>query len=166
MLVLSESLNMLGDYESSDEDTGPNLPAGVLRSRGGWADANNLEIEHQRERLRAAEDGGVDGERSAHAAVDLSQFRNEEVGKGYKAKHVVRQREAAISSTELVDKSGGKFSKKEAGSKKRRRDDGEKGNDGSKSKQAKDTTTPLESYLACKGMRDFMKEVDKILKQR
>lgn len=153
--------------DSSDNETGPDMPAGVLRSRGGWQDKFNLEVEHQRERLQADADGGaLKGETNAHAAVDLSQFRNEEVGKGYKAKHVVRQRGASPSATGVVDMSGGKFSKKERraeSSKKRSRDDGEKeDNDGNK-RQSGDLR--LASYLKCKGMRNFMKEIDKILKQ-
>ena len=95
------------------------------------------------------------------AAVDLSQFRNEEVGKGYQAKHVVRQKGAENAFTGVVDKSGGIFSKNEregGSSKKRNRDDdGEEEGD-----RKRPPDTPLQSYLKCKGMRDFVKEVDKI----
>mmetsp|Transcript_21882 Transcript_21882/g.52912 ORF Transcript_21882/g.52912 Transcript_21882/m.52912 type:complete len:160 (-) Transcript_21882:148-627(-) len=154
--------------ESSENDTGPDLPSGVLRSRGGWADSNNLEIEHQRERLRAAgadehDDAATEGK--AHAAVDLSQFRNEEVGKGYQAKCVVRQREASSSATGVVDMSGGKFSKKKrsSASKKRSRNDEDEGEDNRKSCHP---DVRLGSYLKCKGMRDFMKELDKVLKEK
>ena len=141
---------------SSDNDVGPNLPAGVLRKRGGWEDTLGFEIQHQREKLREGSDEKVS------AAVDLSQFRNEEVGKGYQAKHVVRQKGAENAFTGVVDKSGGIFSKNEreggSSSKKRNRDDdGEEEGD-----RKRPPDTPLQSYLKCKGMRDFVKEVDKI----
>ena len=154
--------------DSSDNDTGPDLPAGVLRSRGGWADANNLEIEHQRERLRAADEDGKKGEgTNAHAAVDLSQFRNEEVGKGYQAKHVVRQREASTAASGVVDMSGGKFTEQQtsAADKKRSRDDSNSRREDLGGRKKQHTDSRLKTYLKSKGMRDFMKEVDKILKQ-
>mmetsp|Transcript_35430 Transcript_35430/g.75640 ORF Transcript_35430/g.75640 Transcript_35430/m.75640 type:complete len:182 (-) Transcript_35430:1943-2488(-) len=175
------------DSSSSDDDTGPALPLGVLRSRGGWEDANNIEMEHQREKLRAAAyvDERNDGSRAkapSHAAVDLAQFRNEEVGKGYQARHVVRQREASSSSaTGVVDMSGGKFSRgKERGAKaaesssvawKRQCDDDGADSASGRSKKDDRMRPPctedmrLESYLKCKGMRDFMKDIDQILKQ-
>ena len=167
MINLNKSGAMHGGDDSSDDETGQknDLPAGVLRSRGGWADANNIEVEHQRERLRAADtelehDQAARGDVSKnHAAVDLSQFRNEEVGRGYKAKHVVRQREAALG---VLDMSGGTFSAKDVRSssatKKRGRDD-----------LGRDETAVgkrSDAYLKCKGMRDFIKEIDKILKPR
>ena len=138
----------------SDDDGGPDLPAGVLRSRGGWDDANNLEIEHQRERLKGAHD--APNKSLSHAAVDLSQFRNEEVGKGYQAKHVVRQREGKSSTVSgLVDLSGGKFSKVKGDTTKKRSHDG-----------ATDSDDRLDAYLNCEGMRAFRREINKILKQR
>ena len=145
---------------SDDSDDGArHLPAGVLRSRGGWADMNGYEVEHQRERLRRVDHAKSDEDvtKTTHAAVDLSQFRNEEVGKGYKAKHVVRQRDASSSTAMkgVVDMTGGAYSTK------RCLDDGRKVNRDSKS-----DIPCFESYLRSKGMRDFIKEIDKIMKQR
>mmetsp|Transcript_25480 Transcript_25480/g.54826 ORF Transcript_25480/g.54826 Transcript_25480/m.54826 type:complete len:171 (-) Transcript_25480:2863-3375(-) len=165
--------------DSSENETGPDLPAGVLRSRGGWADSYNLEMEHQRERLRAAtdadgdeHDGAAREKAPSHAAVDLSQFRNEEVGKGYQAKHVVRQKGATSSATGVVDMAGGKFSRNERGgpesssaTKKRSRDGGGKDDIDGRKRQTT-AADRLGSYLNCKGMREFMKDIDKILKQR
>jgi hypothetical protein len=95
--------------------------------------------------------------------VDLSQFRNEEVGKGYQAKHVVRQKEGKSSAGgDVVDMSGGKFSKVEGDrTKKRSNDDNTK-----HSKRQATDSERLDAYLNCKGMRDFRREIDKILKQR
>ena len=171
VINLNKSGAMHGGDDSSDDETGQknDLPAGVLRSRGGWADANNIEVEHQRERLRAA-DTELEHDQAArcdvtknHAAVDLSQFRNEEVGRGYKAKHVVRQREASSSAKGVLDMSGGIFSTKDVGSssatKKRGRDEIGRGDETAVGKKS-------DAYLKCKGMRDFMKDIDKILKPR
>ena len=96
-------------------------------------------IDHQRETLQNS--GNT---KAAHAAVDLSQFRNEEVGKGYQAKHVIRQAGAGATSktSGIVD-----MSKNEK--------------DESKPKPKEATTT--ETYLACRGMRNFIREIDKIL---
>lgn len=174
------------DGDGSDSDTGPPLPAGVLRSRGGWDDADNLEMEHQRERLRAAAaaagaDGDCDGAAKAapiHAAVDLAQFRNEEVGRGYQAKHVVRQRGASYAGTGVVDMTGGKFSKGKdevdtntKSSEVRKRGRGDEEDDPKLIKKGDRKRPPaaqdgrLETYLKCKGMRDFMKDIDKILNE-
>lgn len=177
-----------GDNSGSDEECGPSLPSGVLRSRGGWA-GEDLEMDHQRERLRAArqedDDNDSDHSRSGiredaakkndtHVAVDLSQFRNEEVGKGYKAKHVIRQREAGVESSSsggVVDMSGGKFrseGKKDggmgaSGSKR------SAGNDGSSREVGKirrKEPSQLDTYLQCKGVRDFRREIEKLLSRK
>jgi hypothetical protein len=157
------------DYSSDNDMGGNDLPAGVLRSRGGWEDTQNIEMEHQRERLRlaqGADQGTHDGATGSgvsinHAAVDLTQFRNEEVGKGYKAKHVVRQRDASLSMTSVVDMSGGKFSNQPITSIKRNNDD--KQNDSRDERKIEPTDVRHRTYLESKGMRDFMKEIDKIL---
>ena len=81
-------------------ELGPSVTTGVLRSRGGWDDKFNLEIEHTKEKMNADIK-----DKKVSAAVDLSQFRNEEVGKGYKANHVVRQKEAISHATKVVDMS-------------------------------------------------------------
>ncbi|KAL7467103.1 hypothetical protein ACHAXS_007368 [Conticribra weissflogii] len=156
---------MDSDGENDDGDTGSyerTIPSGVLRSRGGW-DGENLEIDHQRERIRS----GI--HESEPSTVDLSQFRNVEVGKGYQAKHVIRQRDAlSKNSQKIVDMSGGKFANMreedediqlDSCSKKRENTgcyDGRK-----LKKQQRETT--IDSYLKCNGMRDFVKELDKIL---
>lgn len=153
------------DYSSDDIDgKGTDLPAGVLRSRGGWEDTNNMEMEREREQVRlTGADGAGKSLSKNHAAVDLSQFRNEEVGKGYKAKHVVRQRDATVSAAStsaVVDMTGGKFSKTDIRTK--RSDDTQKDNNDGR------IAEPVEfhhgDFLESKGIRDFIKELHKILK--
>ena len=148
-------IRMNSGDNSSDDDLGPSVPSGVLRSRGGWDDKFNLEIEHTKEKMNADNNNE---DKKISAAVDLSQFRNEEVGKGYKAKHVVRQKEAISHATKVVDMSGGStFNKQKE----------DRTADSSKSKKRRrDEESPVQSYLKCQGMRDFIKQTHKILQQR
>ena len=70
---------------SDDEDNcgkgSLGMKVGYSRTQRGWAGSN---IELQR-------DDDIQ-EFKANAAVDLNQFRNTQIGVGYQAKHVVRQR--------------------------------------------------------------------------
>ena len=144
--------------DSSDNDIG-NIPKGVLK-RGGWTDTNNLELEHKREKIR-------EGDKNQSAvAVDLNQFRNEEVGKGYQAKGVVRQRGSTNETSRVVDMSGGSFSKQGGDSSKKKKRSHEDDEDAGDSRKKHSVNDPLQSYLQCQGMRDFVKEADKILQQR
>ena len=70
------------DGSSSSDEADRFLP----KSKKGWQ-GDHLELEHQRESFLEHKDKSV-------AAVDISQFQNHEVGQGYQAKHVVRQRQA------------------------------------------------------------------------
>lgn len=152
---------MIGHNYSSDNDLVENdLPVGVLRSRGGWEDSNCIEMEHRREQLLqlAGADGASGKGLSSknHAAVDLSQFRNEEVGKGYKSKHVVRQRDATVSVASVIDMSGGKFSKPD-------NSDGNR-QDNEDRRRREPVDVQHRAYLESKGIRDFLREMEKILK--
>jgi hypothetical protein len=80
------------------------------KKKRGW-EGEELELEHQREQMmmtmmhpsmgqKKGEEGGVvvnSSTASTSAAVDLNQFRNTEVGRGFQAKHVIRQRTATTS---------------------------------------------------------------------
>jgi formylglycine-generating enzyme required for sulfatase activity len=150
-------------YPGTSSDEEPRLPPNVLNSqRRGWA-GENLEIEHQRESL------GDGGKKSQTAAVDLSQFRNEEVGKGYQAKHVVRQREAAAASAGVVDMSGGAFELKDDRREKKssKREKKEKKSVKRKREKEQDISgqkdNRLDIYLKCKGLETFLGEVEKML---
>lgn len=84
--------------DHSDDDLPPSHPARrrefgskherTDRNRGGWGEA--MELAHQK---------ANDASASSVVAVDLDQFRNTEVGTGYQAKHVVRQKTAAATTT-------------------------------------------------------------------
>lgn len=69
--------------QESDDEISDDLaiPHSARKRRGEW---EGRELELERDRTTAIELGVV-------TATDLQQFRNEEVGKGYQAKHVIRQ---------------------------------------------------------------------------
>jgi hypothetical protein len=89
---------------------------------------------------------------SSAAAVDLNQFRNTEVGQGYQAKHVVRQR------TGVVEKADDKTVEAVQETTTRRAASSSEC-DIAKSKK----TVTKEDLLANKGLRDFRKEIESIL---
>jgi hypothetical protein len=123
------------------DDGGPEPPRGVTKRRRGW-EGEEMEMVHQTEAFR--EDKG-----KASAAVDISQFQNHEVGKGYQAKHVVRQKTGEAPSVKIKDMSGG--------------------NNGadSKAKAPKRSANEIReiraSYMKSAGLREFRKEIEKIL---
>lgn len=159
----------MNDDVSSDgsSDAGPALPAGVLKTRTAWA-GDQLEMDRTREQIRRGADDKI------HAAVDISQFQNKEVGSGYQARHVVRQKTGSGTDGVKVrdmtgcalssDKKGRevksepnkrKKSKNESSSSKRKRDIG----------ASHDKHTMADEYLQCKGVRDFRIEIEKILRE-
>jgi hypothetical protein len=137
-------------YHASDDDNeraGPSMPRGVIRARGGWK-GEELELEHQLE---------TSGERnvSTAAAVDLDQFRNTVVGKGYQAKHVIRQATAAPVVT-IKDMSALQKSQvAESSNKKRKQRD-----------QPKKEKNPVTRYLQSSVLRRFRRELAKIESKR
>lgn len=133
----------------NDSDESPRIPQGVIKSRGGWQ-GEELELEHQRQQDA--------NHKTSAAAVDLNQFRNTEVGKGYQAKHVVRQKGAKIESISIKDMSkpdpSAKSNKRSRESSKKRKDN---------SRPSEDKEPPLQRYLKCEGLRAFRKEIEKIV---
>jgi hypothetical protein len=131
------------DTSSSHSDYG--LPSrGVLSSGKGWQ-GESMELEHARQ---------SENKRGATTAVDLSQFRNVEIGKGYQAKFVVRQRNAEDDDVPAKVKDMTKKESKKERKNKRKRSSKE---DGDKS-SGKDR---LDKYLQCHGLRMFRKELEK-----
>ena len=84
------------DYNDGDDNDNP-LPSHLIslqykrknNNKGGWA-GDELEMQHQMKQLRDIDCNA----KNTTTAVDLSQFRNEEVGVGYQARGVIRQRGA------------------------------------------------------------------------
>jgi len=144
------------DDSSNDDELRP--PPNALYS--GWA-GDFLEVEHQRETA-----GGRDRLKS-HTAVDITQFRNEEVGKGYQAKHVVRQKEAIAETLGVVDMSGGAFSSRDKSDQSLTRSSHERRSGKRKHDYDGDTNKKrnnrLESYLKCQGLKTFLGEIEKVI---
>ena len=113
-------------------------------------------------------------ENQKFTTVDLSQFRNTEIGKGYQARGVIRQRnhhsnETTSTTTKVVNMM--EAQKKDGlnnESSHRQQPQPSSSNDGNRTNQTvtkqEMNNTPSE-YLACKGIREFRKEIEKILNQ-
>ena len=164
-----------GTSEDDDDDHDPRSRGMMIpKRRRGW---EGEEMELQRDDEPTA---GL----SAHAAVDLQQFRNTEVGKGYQAKHVVRQRtgmesqnavkvqdmmttSSATSSTRRKKEHNKKASKKSKKQKKRSSspspiDQADKRREKSAPEDWKDEL--LQKYLNCDGLRQFRRELESIVR--
>ena len=100
----------------------------------GWQ-GSSMELEHQ-------QDSSRNKKRKNVAAMDVKQFHNTEVGEGYQARHVVRQPSKRDDKETVVDMTGGKDFKTE--------------------KQLPKTKR-FEKLIECKGLREFRKEIEKIL---
>ena len=116
------------DDETSSHEEAPALPSGVLRTSTGWA-GEELELRH----------GMEERSKEGFAAVDLEQFRNREVGKGYQARGVVRQQTLGRDVIVRDMTSGQIVQQKESKRQKRER------------------------YLQCAAIREFRKELEEIL---
>lgn len=129
---------------ADEEDLPSSHPArrkefgGKNEKKRGWGEA--MELAHQTER------GGSSPLSSSVVAVDLSQFRNTEVGTGYQAKHVVRQRTASAPKTKIktINRNF---------------------DTGLENPGKKDTTKGIdkETLLRNDGLRAFRKEIENIL---
>jgi hypothetical protein len=144
-------------YSIDSEEDCQEIPSGILKPsvRGGGWQGDELELEHQRERIRSAKD--QDGD--THAAVNLSQFRNTVVGEGYQAKHVVRQATKKEDQIPVIDMSKPSSARAE-GRNKRHHDDRETRR--KEDKKGSSTDDRVRRYLCCRGLREFRMELDKI----
>lgn len=129
------------ESQSSANRGGPDLPRGVLKTKGWKID---LDDDNSRPSIS-----------SGPAAVDLRQFQNFEVGKGYQAQHVVRQPQAASEGVKIVDMSSRRVQPKEALHKSRHSSDKK---DTKKDWKARRLQRYLQSPVFCR----FRKELEKI----
>jgi hypothetical protein len=99
-----------GSSESEDDSLAGRCIAAAKAGASGW-DGDDMELEHLKETGRLLKDGrGLSSQdqsqsASAYAAVDLSKFRNTEVGQGYQAKHVIRQKTTGATADIVRDNS-------------------------------------------------------------
>ena len=139
---------MEDDGDSSSQDGGPSIPAGILRtSKRGWA-GEELELEHRKEQ----------NSREEYAAVNIKQFQNTEVGTGYQARGVVRQKTAAGASQSSIRDMTAKTDTKIVESTEKQKRPTEVNENGAESKRKR-----LEEYLSCDGIREFRKEIEQLL---
>lgn len=151
------------DVDSSDsDDAGPCIPRGAIthqqtKRRRLW-EGEALEWE----RAKGHDVRGTTTTTKSYAAVDLNQFRNQEVGLGYQAKHVIRQKTHSDTmmepSTRIVVDTTTKTKEEEETNRTQKQ---------KKKREAKEEqdspTVRLDRYLQCKGMRQFRKELESIL---
>ena len=138
---------MSGNYFRNEDDDAEKLlssgPSAYLNKRRGW-DGDHLELNRQQSKEDLA----------SHVAVDLSQFRNEQIGVGYQAKHVIRQLYVPNDSVEMALDTTANNTTHE------KRKHEELGKVDAKSKSI--TGTRIQKYLKCNGLRKFRKELASI----
>ena len=154
---------MLSDDEGSDgsdESRGQRIAAAATSSSSrkrqrGWQ-GGELEVEHQRQVIREDQaDPSGKKKSSVSAAVDIRQFHNTQVGSGYQAKHVVRQPGGGGAAPAATTKVMPPPSPSPAGG-----GDTERPTKQPKMSKKEDKVT---SYLQCQGLREFVREMNKIL---
>jgi hypothetical protein len=112
--------------------------------RRGW-DGDHLELHREQPTESSA----------SHVAVDLGQFRNEQIGVGYKAKHVIRQRSVPDASVVVHTMTQDTTSNIQAQLKRKHE------NLRTEYTEPKPTTR-LQEYLKCEKLRHFRKELASI----
>ena len=147
------------------------------------SDHNNIELDKQqflpilcslqRKRNKVVVFDEERMENQKFTTVDLSQFRNTEIGKGYQARGVIRQRNHSNehSATKVVNmmeaqKKDG-LNNESSHRQQQQQQHPSSSNDVNRTNQTvtkHEMNTPSE-YLACKGIREFRKEIEKILNQ-
>eukprot|EP01083_Nonionella_stella_P034679 94853_1 len=177
----------------SDDEHSP--PITSKRTRG-WA-GEEMELAHQRQKILEQQESSsmAKGGDERFSTVNLEQFRNREVGVGYQARGVMRQKtglastgsmkivdmtkkrhrdEKSAESTSSVDSS----SERKSSHKKKKKKHKHKRSRSTNSKRSRirdQSPSPKESnntgdeniqkYLQCKGIIDFRKELHKILSE-
>lgn len=137
------------NFQQNDDDDGNFLPSVPMTNsysskRRGW-DGDHLELNREQPSENLA----------SHVAVNLGQFRNEQIGVGYQAKHVIRQRYVPDTSVAVHDMTLDTTSRIRTQTKHRQ-------------EKLRDVTTKsmpvtrLQKYLNCEGMRNFRKELASI----
>lgn len=137
-------------------------PSRQQKKYRGWQ-GEDMEMDHQRETSSSITAGTMD--KNAVTAVDLNQFRNTEVGKGYQARHVVRQKTAAATTTTDLRTGGDVSAKKkmEEGIPDTTRKKKARLEANSSSRQKQDEKLDRDKLLKNAGLRTFRKEIESIL---
>jgi hypothetical protein len=159
--------------------TGGSSSSSRVSRKRGWA-GDEMEMKHRMQQLSS-----TDSNQLAATAVDLSQFRNVEVGKGYQAKGVVRQRTFETSGMEQKlkvidmskkavssdndningDETNGKNNKQSSSGKRSSHDKRKSRKQQRKREKDRDVYCQEEGinkYLRNENLRKFRKEIEKI----
>jgi hypothetical protein len=190
-------VSRMNEHDDEDQifvDNHPNpLPSHIVQKmttssrKRGWA-GEEMEINHQYN-YNVEKQHEDENMKSIATAVDLSQFRNEQVGKGYQSKGVIRQRimgnnedgdamkikvldmskkkEALLCNEEnnrdddcyLEETSSSRRNISSKRSKKKKKKKREKRKNKNLEEEDNDE---VEKYLQCEGIRIFRKEIEKI----
>ena len=122
-----------------------NIQMAYSSKRRGWGD-EHLEL------LREQPNENL----TSHVAVNLQQFRNEQIGVGYQAKHVIRQRIVPGESTVVQNVTQGSTTTTHVQSKRK------KETNGTDCTEKPKTTGKLQKYMKCEKLRQFRKELASI----
>jgi hypothetical protein len=126
----------------------------------GW-EGEEMEIAHQREeRLRGA---GSRSGKEKYQTVNLDQFRNDEVGVGFQARGVQRQKTGMDDRIKIIDmtKNDSPHQSDESRDNEAKRKKTRHRKNGSQ----EDGEDSIQKYLQCQALRDFRKEIEKILSE-
>ena len=109
-------------------------------------------------------------ENQKFTSVDLSQFRNTEIGKGYQARGVIRQRNnynenSTMKVVNMMEAKKDGVSNDKSSHKQQQQQQHPNDINHTNEKMMNSKTTSSSEYLACKGIREFRKEIEKILNQ-
>ena len=137
-----------GSRSSSSDDEADRF---IPKANRGWQ-GGDLELEHQRESF-------LEHKEKVSAAVDIGQFQNHEVGKGYQAKHVVRQRHASDPDVATATAPSVSIMKQDTSSNKRKEPE-------TPVFVVDNPRTRLKKYLAAPGMVAFRREMEDILNSK
>lgn len=137
-----------GGSDASSKLGGPFLPDGVLRQKGAIWEGEEMELDHYREERLSGEKRR---KQNTTVAVDLTQFQNTTIGQGYQAKHVIRQR--TVQEEPKKSMASRKDEKSTT-----RGDDAQ-----ARSRTAATESTRPDQLLQLKALRDFRRELEKII---
>lgn len=157
----------------------PHMGGGRTSRKRGWA-GDEMEMNHKiQEKLSSS------STTNNFTAVDLTQFRNEEVGRGYQAKGVVRQNYNEGQTLKVIDMSkkiaataiatqqssnnnnnvNDGCSKSCPDDKKRKlKKKKQKTEEKKAGRQQREEEVNLEKYLQCEAIRRFRREIEKIVR--
>lgn len=131
------------------------------KKRGGW-EGDEMELQHARDHKKKsiirddqANDSSSSSKHGNSVAVNIQDFYNNEVGKGYQAKHVIRQPHLNphphVNITDMSKPSAASSSSEVV-----------VGNNSNRKENTPNTYTTLDALLKNQRLRAFRKELEKI----